>query len=173
MKKFFNWILVLGACVGAFYGIGLIVPRNQTKGSRTDFQAKPEAIYLVVADHTTWAAWFPGVAAVRELTEKNDHPRWGLTDDDGHTFELEVLGGEEPRTWSASYEQDGTRFNLRFDLTWYGEGSRVRVTRTADTRDAWLRAKHFLWSDPGASPVAVLTALAEQLGEGATEIEDR
>jgi hypothetical protein len=165
VKKFFNWVLVLGACVGAFYLIGLIVPRSQTQGSKTTLTAKPDKLYALVSDPKTWPTWHPDVASVQERPERNDHPIWQVTDKRSRTWEMEVMVAEDPNAWQATYTIDGTRFNLRFDFSWYGQGGRARVTRTVDTRDVWRRAQRFLLPTKEASAVAVLNAMAEQLGE--------
>ncbi len=170
MKKFFNWVLVLGACVGAFYLIGLIVPRSQTSGSKTNLQAKPNQLYALVSDPTTWKDWHPDVAAIQERPKRDDHALWLVTDKHAKSYEMEILSAEEPQTWHAAYTIEGTRFTLRFDFSWYGQGGRARVTRTVDTRDTWQRARRFLLPTSEASAVALLNALAEQLGEpGAAE----
>lgn len=170
MKKFFNWVLVLGACVGAFYLIGLIVPRSQTQGSKTNLQAMPAQLYALVSDPTTWKSWHPDVAAIQEGRERNDNPVWVVTDKRAQTYEMEIVSAEEPQAWQANYTIDGTRYSLRFDFAWYGQGGRARVTRTVDTRDAWKRARRFLLPTNEASAVALLNAIAEQLGEpGAAE----
>lgn len=165
MKKFFNWILVLAACVGAFYLIGLIVPRNQTQGSKTTLTAKPDQLYKVVADPATWSEWHPDVASIQERPERDGHPIWQVTDEHGRTFELEVMVAEDPGAWQGTYTIDGTRFVLRFDFSWYAQGGRARVTKTADTRDRWQRARRFLLPAKESSAIAVLNGLAEHLGE--------
>src|SRR5262245_53785817 len=156
VKKFFNWILVVGAFVGAFYLIGLIVPRNQTQGSKTTLTAKPDALYKVVNDPTTWCDWHPDVASIQERPGRNDHPVWEVKDKHGRTFDMEVQIQEDPGAWQGTYTIDGTRFVLRFDLSWYGQGGRARVTATSDTRDTWKRAKRFLLPTNESSESALL-----------------
>lgn len=165
MKKFFNWILVLGACVGAFYMIGLIVPRNQTQGSKTDTQANPKVLYTLVADPTTWSSWHPDVVSIQERPERNDHPIWLVTDKHQRTFELEILTTEEPLRWQASYAVDGTRFNLRFDFKWSGQGARACVSRIIDTPDTWQRAQRLFVPSKETSALGILNAICEHLGE--------
>jgi len=165
VKKLFNWILVLGACVGAFYLIGLIVPRSQTQGSRTTLVAKPDRLYAAVSDPTTWFEWHPDVASIRETTRRNKNRVWSVTDEQGRSFELEVMTEEEPLAWQGTYTLDGTRVVLRFDFSWYGQGGRARVTRSLDTRDTWKRAKRFLLPTHESSAIALLNGLCEYLGE--------
>src|SRR5262245_21508791 len=143
VKKLFNWLIVLAACVGAFYGVGLIVPRNQTLVAKTNFTTRPADVFALLSDFSTWPQWHPKIATVQERPEKNDHPVWNVLTKDGRTFEVEVLGAEDEKFWNGTYTIEGTRSTLRFDISWFGTGSRVRVTRTADTRDPWLRAKGF------------------------------
>ena len=171
MKKFFNWVLILGACVGAFYLIGLIVPRNQTQASKTTLQAKPAELFAVVSDPTTWSNWNPDVSAISERSSR-DHKMWSVTDKHARTYDLEVVLEEEPLSWQATYTIEGTRFVLHFDFKWYGEGSLARVTKTFDTSDTWLRAKRFLLPTPEASSVALLNALCQQVGEPGTAKEN-
>lgn len=166
MKKFFNWILVLAGFVGAFYGIGLIVPRNQTQGSKTTTTAQPEQVFKVLSDPSTWSDWNPDVASIREGPERNGHKIWVVTDKQARSYEMEVTLTEE-RTfqWQGSYTIEGTHFLLRFDVGWYGQGGRVSVTKTADTRDAWQRARRFLLPTKESSALSLLNALSEQMGE--------
>lgn len=166
MKKFFNWILVLAACVGVFYGIGLIVPRSQTQGSKTTLTAKPEQIYEVVSDPSTWKEWNPEVSSIQERPERDRHKIWFVTDQEARSYEMEVVLEEVPTpSVQATYTVDGTRFVLRIDFSWHGQGSRARVTKTSDTRDVWQRAQRFLLPTKEASPIALLNALAEHFGE--------
>ena len=165
MKKYFNWLMVLAACVGAFYGVGLIVPRNQTLGAKAPYTAKPDQVYEVLADLRTWPEWFPGLASVQERPERNGHPVWRVLTKDGLSFEIEVLGTEDEKSWNGTYTIDGTRTTLRFDMTWYGSGSRLRATRAADTRDTWLRAKNFFLPSSEVEPIAILQGLGVFFGE--------
>lgn len=167
MKKFFNWILVLAGCVGAFYGIGLIVPRMQTEGSQADFQTKPADVMAVLADVSSWPQWLPEIATVREHEGKlNDNPAWRVTKNDGASYQLEVSLATDA-AWQATYDLAETRHTVRFKLSGLGEGTRVQATRTADTRDPWVRAKTFLLMRGETSGLALLNALAEHLGESA------
>lgn len=165
MKKFFNWILILGACVGAFYLIGLIVPRNQTETTKTNLQSPPPAIYAVVTDFGSWPAWNPDFLSVKEKYTTREHPLWTVTDKSGRTFELEVTSLEEDRSCQCTYTVDETRHTLRFDLSWCGQGGRVVINRSADTRSPWLRSKRFLLPASEASSLTLLNALTKQLGE--------
>jgi hypothetical protein len=171
VKKLFNWLIVLGACVGAFYCVGLIVPRSQVRGCRTNLATKPAAIYATVADLNTWSDWHPEVAAVQKRPARNDHPVWLITTPEGEIFELEVTNAEEAKLWQGSYTREGTRTTLRFDFNWYGEGGRARVTMTEDTRDTWLRAKRFLLPHKEVTALGLLLALTERLGES-TKVEE-
>ena len=56
-------------------------------------------------------------------------------------------------------------YTVHFDFIWLGEGTRVRVTTSSDTRDPWKCAKHFLLPSAAVSPLQVLNALSAQLGE--------
>lgn len=172
MKKFFNWVIVLAACVGAFYCVGLIVPRSRAMSSKTNLVAKPDRLYAAVADLSTWREWHPDVASVQERPKQDDHPVWRVTEKDGVSYDVEVTNFEEPGHWEATYTIDGSRYTLRYDFGWYGEGGRVRVKRTVDTRDTWKRAKAFLWSRTETAPVGVLNALAEHMGEPGLAKED-
>jgi hypothetical protein len=165
VKKLFNWLIVLAACVGVFYGVGLIVPRNRTLAAKAVFGATPPEAYAVLSDVSTWPEWHPDVASAREAPERGKNPVWRVQTKDGRAFEVEVMGGEEDKLWSGVYTFDGTRTTLRFDLLYYGQGSRLRLTRIADTRDPWLRAKGFFFSASDAEPVAVLKGLGSYFGE--------
>jgi hypothetical protein len=164
VKRFFNWILILGACVGAFYLIGLIVPRSQTQGSKTNLQATPENVLQLVVDPQYWTEWHPDFVSVQPRGERSGRALWSVRDELNRSFEIEVAA-QEGRVWQGSYALDGTRFTLRFEAIGYGEGSRVQVTRTADTPDPWKRAKRFLWSTPECSAVAILNGIAAYFGE--------
>lgn len=165
MKRFLNWIIVLAACVGAFYGVGLIVPRSQTQGAKAAFGTKPAEIFEALNDLTTWPEWHPNFASVQERPEKDDHAMWRVLTKDGRSFELEVLGAEDEKFWNGAYSIDGTRTTLRFDLTWYGSGSRLRAMRNTDTRDPWVRARDFFLPSSEAEPVALLSAFGTYFGE--------
>ena len=173
MKKFFNWILVLAGFVGAFYGIGLIVPRNQVQGSKTTLTANPKEIIQVLSDPSAWSAWNPDVSTVQEKTARGDHRVWLVTDKKVRSYEMEV-SVEEDRiySWQGTYAVDDTRFVLRFEVRWSGQGALVNVTRTVDTRDAWRRARRFLLPTSESSALALLNALAEHLGEPGTAKEN-
>ena len=164
MKKFVNWIMVLAGLVGAFYGIGLIVPRVQSQGSQVDLQAAPKKTMEAIANVDSWPDWHPEIASVRAQAKRNDHPIWRVTKDDGSSYDLEIAQ-EEEFSWQAVYELEKTRHTLRFKLSGLGEGTRVQATRSSDTRDPWQRAQTFLRMRSEVAPLAILNALAEQLGE--------
>lgn len=172
MKKLFNWILILAGLVGAFYFVGLIVPRNQKQGSYTTFDVRPDAVYAVVSDPLQWPDWHPDYISVRERPEENDKRRWEVTGKDGRMFVLWEDSTEEGARWLGTSELEGTRTSWRFDINGYAEGSRVKLSRTVDTRDTWLRAKRFLLFQDGASPLAVLNGLSEHLGETPKAVKD-
>ncbi len=161
MKKFFNWVLVLAACAGAFYGIGFIVPRSMTRGCRTIMTARSDEVYEVVADLNTWPAWNPDIRSVTEQEKHNDNAVWRVTPVKGLAYNLEVAVKDEPTVFQVVYSHDGSRYTLRFTFTYC-----VQIHRTIDTADPWLRAKGFLL--PGGDetgPVGLLTALAKHMGE--------
>ncbi|MEQ1891686.1 MAG: hypothetical protein ABL998_04025 [Planctomycetota bacterium] len=172
MKKLFNRILILAGLVGAFYFVGLIVPRQQKLGSYTTLDARPIEVYATIADLSTWDDWHADFASVRELPEEDHERRWQITDPEGNQFVLEESVAEEGARWQGTYERLGSRFTWRFDLTGYADGSRVSLSKTVETRDTWLRAKRFLWFGEGASALAVLNSLSEHLGEAPQAIKD-
>jgi len=165
MQKFINWLLVIGALVGLFYVVGLILPRTEIKKCETQLTVKPDQLYALVTDVSTWPKWFPDVTAVREGVEKNGFPSWSLTFKDGTTSPLEVMTAEEDSLWLANYVRGGSRITLRFVFGWYGEGGRIHLTKSVDTRDPWMRAKLFLWLNSDATPIAIVNALGQHLGE--------
>jgi len=165
VKKLFNWILVLAACVGAFYGVGVIVPRSQKLGCTTTMQESTPRLYEQINDPTTWDDWHPDFARVDELPELDKVRRWRLTDKQGLTFELSESQAEDNQRWQGTYERLGSRTTLRFELTGYGQGSRIRLVKTVETRDPWLRAKRFLWFGDDSSALAILNAFQAQQGE--------
>ena len=165
MKKLFNWLMVLAGCVGAFYGVGLIVPRNQTLGAKANFTTQPRDVFEVLNDLSTWPQWHPNFLSVQERPERNDHPVWRVLTKEGLSFEIEVLGTEEEKFWHGTYTIEGTLTILRIDLAWYGKGARVRATRTTDTRDTWLRARGFFLPSSEIEPVALLNAFGTYFGE--------
>jgi len=172
VKKLFNWILVLGALVGAFYFVGLIVPRQQRVGSYTTLDTVPIDLYATISDVTTWDNWHPDFSSVRELPEKNGDRQWQATDRKGRSFTLSESIAEEGLRWQGTYEIEGSRFTWRFDIAGYAQGSRVGVSKTVDTRDTWLRAKRFLWFGEGSTALAALNALSSHLGEDPRAIKD-
>ena len=172
MKKLFNWSLVLGAFVAAFYLIGLIVPRNLTQGCKVNFASKTTDVYALFADVATWPQWHPAVSRVEESPKRNGHPLWNITDKEGESYDLEVVQADGEHSFGAVYERDGSRYTLRVDIAWCGEGSRVHVTQAVDTRDTWQRAEHFLLPSSDVSPLALLNAVAAHLGEKAKPDND-
>ena len=172
MKKFFNWILVLAAIVGAFYGVGLIVPRSQRLGSYTNLQATPREVYAQLYDVESWDRWHPDFADLRELDEVDGQRRWRVTDKEGRTFELVENEYEEERHWQGSFEIEGSRTTYRIVVVGSGSGSRVTFKKTLDTRDPWVRAREFFTFGGGATPLAILNALTAQLGETPAAVKD-
>jgi hypothetical protein len=172
VKKLFNWILILAGLVGAFYFVGLIVPRNQKLGSYTTLDVRPNALYEVVSDLKNWSEWHPDFLSVRERPEQDDKRCWEVTGKDGRVFPFVEEAVEEGLRWIGTSEFDGTKTTWRFDIHGYAEGSRVKLTRTIDTRDTWLRAKRFLLFEDGVSPLAVLNSLSEDLGETPRAVKD-
>lgn len=165
MKRFINWLLVIGALVGVFYLVGLIVPRSRTRKCETDIQSRPDDLYAYVSDVSTWPDWFPDVVSARQGPEKNKYPTWTLTFEGGGTAVLEVIDTLEGRSWQCFYLHEGSRHTLRFIFAWFGEGSRIQLTKIIDTRDPWDRAKLFLWIQEEGTPLGVLNALGLQFGE--------
>jgi hypothetical protein len=167
VKKLFNWICILAGCVGFFYGVGLIVPRTSTDGSRTNLKAQPDRLYAVVSEVDAWPQWHPDVRSVQERQRKGDHPVWRVTENDGTGYDLEVTPSDDDSSWFGAYVVDGSRYTLRFSFSWYGQGGRVHATRTIDTRDTWKRARDFFWSRSETGSLGLLNALADHLGEDA------
>lgn len=151
--------------MGLFYLVGLIVPRSNTRKCETQLQTKPDQLYALVSDVSTWPEWFPDVSAVRPGAEKNGLPTWTLSFKDGTSALLEVMNADEDSLWQAFWVREGSRNTLRFVFGWYGQGGRIHLTKTVDTRDPWRRAKLFLWFHPDATPLAVMNALGQYLGE--------
>lgn len=165
MQKFINWVLLLSACVGVFYGIGLVVPRKTTEIARIEFATEPRELFGLIGDVSTWPSWYPDVVSVRKLPEKNGREIWSLTDKAGETFQLEVLESEKESLFVASYFQDGSRYTLRIVFGWAGEGGRLHLTKTVDTGDPWRGARLFLWDGDDVSAPEILDAVAEHFGE--------
>jgi len=165
MQRFINWVLAIGALVGMFYGIGLIVPRTTTRKAQAQYEAAPEKLYALVADVTTWPSWHPDVSDVRPLESPKDKPVYEVTFKDGRSFRMEVVGFERDKTWAATYELGGTSSRMNVVFGWVGEKGRAYMTRTSDTRDPWRRARLFLWDREQSKPTAILDALAVRLGE--------
>lgn len=163
---------MLAAIVGAFYGVGVIVPRSQKLGSYTNLQATPREVYAVVQDVERWDEWHPDFADLRELDELDGQRRWRVTDHKARSFELIETEIEEDRQWQGAYELEGTRFTYRIMITGSGSGSRVTFKKTLDTRDPWLRAKRFLWFGEGATALGLLNALTQKLGETPAAVKD-
>ena len=172
MRRFINWVFVVGALVGVFYLVGLIVPRSQTQSSKTQTQTKPDELYALVADVSSWPQWHPEVARVEERPERNDHLVWRVTEKDGDSYELELTQAEEEKIWLATYSHGGSRVTLRFVFGWFGQGGRMHVTRTVDTRDPWLRARLVFWGRDEATPLTLLNAISQHLGEASKAVVD-
>lgn len=165
MQKFINWILVIAACVGLFYGIGVIVPRNSTHKAKIKLDSDPRDLYRLVADVSTWPGWYPGIVSVSARPEHDGHPVWLVTNQERDTFELEITTAEEDSLLTASYSFEGRRCGLRVVFGWDGEGGRIHLTKTQDTPDPWARARMFFWPRDQTSPRKILDAVAAQLGE--------
>jgi hypothetical protein len=165
VKKFFNVLIILAGCAGAVYGIGLIVPRNLTEVSKTNLLSKPDAVYALVSDVTTWPRWHPDVARVEQRPERNDHPIWRITTKSGEMLDLEVKVEDGPAHWMGDYVRKEQRVTLKLDTSWYGEGTSVLFGHTTVTTDPWVRAKHFLLPDGEVSAITLLNAISKGLGE--------
>lgn len=165
MQKFINWILVIAACVGLFYGIGLIVPRATSHKAKIKLSADPRDLYALVADVSTWPGWYPGIAAVSARPAHDDHPVWLVTTKERETYELEITDSEKDSFLQASYSFHGKRCSLRIVFGWDGEGGRIHLTKSSDTPDPWARASMFFWPRDDSSPRMVLDAAAQRLGE--------
>lgn len=172
MKKFFNWVIVLTACAGLVYCVGLIVPRSLTLGCKTNMATKPDRLYAVVSDVSTWSEWHPDVRSAQERPKHGDNPVWRITESSGASYDLEVNSAEEAAVFQVTYTIDDSRYTLRFGFSWFGQGGRMLVKRTVDTRDPWMRAKSFLWSRNETAPLGLVNALAEHLGEVVKVDED-
>lgn len=166
MKRLFNSLLILGALVGAVYGVGLIVPRTRVLTAKALFAEGPVKVFAALNDPGTWPDWHPGVASVQERPDRNDHAVWRILSKEGTSFELEVLQAEEDRSWQATYTIEGERTTWRVDMTFAGSGgARILANRTIDTRDPWMRAKGFFLPGSDLEPIAFLNALGAHFGE--------
>lgn len=163
---------MLAAIVGAFYGVGLIVPRSMKLGSYTNLQSSPREVIEQVKDVEAWDSWHPEFADVRELDAVDKQRRWRVMDHEGRNFELLETEYEEDREWQGTYELEGSRITYRILAIGAGSGARVSFKKTVETRDPWLRAKRFLTFGEGATPLALLNALSVQLGETPAAIKD-
>ena len=174
MKKFFNWSLVVGACVAAFYLIGLIVPRNEASGSKSNLESKPEAVYAIFSDVDGWPQWYPGVARVEEREKRKNNAVWSVTDKLGKSYVLEVTQNDpKENSFAATYELDGTRHNWTMIVNWFPDGARVRVNEMTDTGDPWKRARRFLMPNHDVAPLEVLLAIGKQLNVKVTPEKER
>jgi polyketide cyclase/dehydrase/lipid transport protein len=164
VKRFFVLLVIAGACAGVFYVIGLVLPRTQSTASRTNFQANPQEVFKVVSDVANWDDWQPNIARVEERPEKNGHPVWHVTDREGKSWDMDITVVQEPLAFAASYELDGTKRSLRFDIKWLGQGSIVRITSLRDCRSPWVRARRG-FTNEHAELLQVLLGLGRKLGE--------
>jgi len=164
MKRLTTLICVVGALVGVFYLVGMILPRSRATGSKTTMDSKTTEVYQAIVDLRGWPRWFPGVTRAEEGAERAGHPTWRLTDDKGEMFDLEVTSEDGSSVWIGVFERRGSRFTLRFDVKWFGEGASVFVTEQADTRSPWMRARRFFMNEHTSMP-GILLALGKQLGD--------
>jgi len=167
VKRFLTLVAVVGACVGLFYLVGVILPRTQSRVSRVHMLAKPDAVYRVVSDVATWPTWVPGVMSAHENGSRKDHPLWSIADNEGHTYELEVVMANDPMAFLVNYKLGDTNHTLRFDMKWYGDGSLVLVGHQREVPDRWARARHFFLVDSGSIALPTLLALTSKMGESA------
>jgi len=171
MQRLINWVLAIGALVGLFYGIGLIVPRTTTRKAHAVLETPPERLYATITDVENWPKWNPDVASARQTSGSREQQVFDLSLRDGRATRLSVTGADGESTWSASYELDGTVMRMTYVFGWAGERGRIYLTRHADTRDPWRRARLFLWDREASKPVAILDALAQHLGEAPSASE--
>lgn len=166
MKRFLTLLVVLGACVGMFYLVGVILPRTTTRATKVHFLTKTDAVYKVVSDVQGWPTWMPGVTSVRDGGERKGMQVWTISDDEAHTYDLEVVTASDPLLWVGKYRIEDVVHTLRFDMKWYGDGSLVIFGHQKEIENRWSRARHFFMVERSLSMPGLL-GLASKLGESA------
>jgi hypothetical protein len=164
VKRFLTFVAVVGACVGMFYLVGVILPRTTTRATRVHLLTKTNEVYRVVADVAGWPTWMPGVMSVEEGVERKGNPVWTISDSEGHTYEMEVVNASEPLLWVGKYRIEDVGHTLRFDMKWYGDGALVLLAHQRDIENRWTRARKFFGVERNIS-LPALTALTRKLGE--------
>ncbi len=164
MKKFVTLLFVLGAFGGAFYLIGMVLPRVHSATSRATFTVQPGAIYQVLVDIEHWDEWHPAIADLQRLPDRNGREVWGVTGKDHKRWELELGQTEDPIRFQAFFVRGKDRETFRAEMRWLGEGSIMRVTEQGDTPEPWRRALR-MFRDAHEPLSDVLRALGNRLGE--------
>jgi hypothetical protein len=170
VKRFLTFVVVLGAAVGMFYLVGVILPRSQIRSTRVHLLTKTDAVYRVVSDVEGWPTWMPGVMSAREAGERKGNQLWTISDDEAHTYEMEVVTASDPLLWVGKYRIGEINHSLRFDMKWYGEGALVLLAHTREIENRWARARDFFGTERSLALPAI-TALTRKLGESAEPIE--
>jgi hypothetical protein len=90
-----------------------------------------------------------------------------IADNEGHTYELEVVMATTPMPFLVNYKLGDTNHTLRFDMKWYGDGSLVLVVTARGPRSLGTSATLLPRRQRLASALPTLLALTSKMGESA------
>ena len=167
MKKFVTLLAIGGALTGAFYLMGMVMPRTHSVSCRATYKSDPDKVFGVFSDVEHWPQWNPMIASVQEERPEDNHPVWTLIDPKQVRTRLEIGLIDGPLKMGASFQLEGARGNLRFELKRFGDGAILRITEQRDLRSPWRRGARLFQNE--YKPLMVfLESLGQRLGETVT-----
>jgi uncharacterized protein YndB with AHSA1/START domain len=76
MKSLLVMLGILAALLVVIVAVGAMLPKSHVVHSTARYDAKPDAVWAVIADYKAYPQWRSDVRAVEILPPKNGNPSW-------------------------------------------------------------------------------------------------
>jgi hypothetical protein len=152
--------------------IGAFVPREHVATSAVRLRAKPEDVWALVVDGTTWPLWQDGVTSMERLPDAEGRPRWKMKHRQGEIV-TEVVESVAPRRYVTRITDETLPYGGRWiwEIEPTPEGCRVAITEDGFIRNVVFRAlARFVFGYHGTQE-ATLQSLARKVGDPDAKVE--
>jgi uncharacterized protein YndB with AHSA1/START domain len=164
-----KWLLVAGAIMVGLILVatvwGSFLPREHHARRSARLAQPPSAVWALIADPHSAAAWRPDVRSVEPLPAQEGRPRWREVGSDAITYEL--VADEPPARRVVRIADDALPFGgtWTFELAADGEGCRLRITEDGEVRNPLFRFLARYVFGHGGTMESYLRALGQRFGE--------
>jgi uncharacterized protein YndB with AHSA1/START domain len=174
-----RWVLFIGGglvALGALVAlIGARLPRGHMAASAVTLGQPPESVWKVIRDLGGVTGWWPEMAQVERLPDKDGREMWRQRMKNGFDMPLVVVEDHPPSRLVTRLDVPP---NAPFGGTWTYDvapaagGTRVRITENGEINNVFFRfMSRFIFGYHGSQD-GYLRRLGEKFGEAVTPVHE-